>query len=77
VDLSIFQLIAGLRFAFPKRMKQLESRYPRLIKLHDRIAIRRNIVAYLASDRRMPFNNNDVFRYYPELDRSRNYKSRF
>lgn len=68
VDLSIFQLIAGLRYAFPKRMKQLEPECSRLVTVHDRIATRPNIVAYLASDRRMPFNNNDVFRYYPELD---------
>jgi len=68
VDLSIFQLIAGLRYAFPKKIMKLESEYPRLVTLHDRIASRPNITVYLSSDRRIPFNNNDVFRYYPELD---------
>ncbi len=68
VDLSIFQLIAGLRYAFPKRMKQLEPEYPRLVTLHDKVTTRPNITIYLASDRRQPFNNNGIFRYYPELD---------
>jgi len=68
VDLSIFQIIAGLRYAFPKTMKKLEPKYPRLVTLHDKVAARPNIAAYLASKRRIPFNNNDVFRHYPELD---------
>ena len=68
VDLSIFQLIAGLRYAFPKTMKGLEPKYPGLVALHDKVAARPNITAYLASDRRIPFNKDDIFRHYPELD---------
>jgi glutathione S-transferase len=68
VDLSVFQVIAGLRYAFPKKIKKLELKFPRLVRLHDKIASRPNIAAYLASDRRLPFNNNDIFRHYPELD---------
>lgn len=67
-DLSVFQLIAGLRYAFPKTMKRLEPDYPGLVGLHDRIAARPNIAAYLVSKRRIPFNQYGIFRYYPELD---------
>jgi glutathione S-transferase len=68
VDLSIFQMIAGLRYAFPHTMKRIESEYPLLIALHDRIAIRPRIARYLASDRRLPFNQQGIFRHYKELD---------
>ena len=67
-DLSVFQLIAGLRYAFPKTMKRLEPAYPGLVGLHDRIAARPNIAAYLVSKRRIPFNQDGIFRHYPELD---------
>jgi glutathione S-transferase len=68
VDLSMFQLIASLRYAFPKTMKRLEPKYPRLTALHDKITARPNVAAYLSSERRIPFNENDIFRHYPELD---------
>ena len=68
VDLSIFQLIAGLRYAFPKRMARLAPKYPGLLALHERVASRPNIAAYLASERRVPFNQHGIFRHYPELD---------
>ncbi|MBC8007291.1 MAG: glutathione S-transferase [Prolixibacteraceae bacterium] len=67
-DLSVFQLIAGLRYAFPRTMRKLEPDYPGMVGLHDRIAARPNIAAYLASKRRIPFNQDGIFRYYPELD---------
>ena len=68
VDLSMFQLIAGLRYAFPKTMAKLERDIPGLEALHDKVAARPNIAAYLASGRRIPFNQNGIFRHYPELD---------
>ena len=68
VDLSIFQIIEGLRYAFPKRMKRFEKKIPGLVALHDRVAQRPRIKAYLASDRRIPFNQWGIFRYYKELD---------
>jgi glutathione S-transferase len=68
-DLSMFQLIAGLRYAFPRAMKRLEPDYPRLLALHARVAGRKRIKAYLKSKRRVGFNNDDVFRRYRELDR--------
>jgi glutathione S-transferase len=69
VDLSLFQMIEGLRYAFPRAMRRLERRHPRLVALHDHIVARRRIADYLASSRRLPFNQEDVFRHYPELDR--------
>jgi glutathione S-transferase len=69
VDLSIFQMIEGLRFAFPRAMARLERRHSRVVALHDRVAARRRLASYLASPRRIPFNQQDIFRHYPELDR--------
>jgi len=68
VDLSMFQIVEGLRYAFPKRMNAYERRVPGLIDLHDRVAGRPNIKAYLASDRRIAFNEDGIFRHYRELD---------
>ncbi|HEX5340856.1 MAG TPA: glutathione S-transferase family protein [Duganella sp.] len=69
VDLSLFQLIEGLRYAFPKAMVRLEPSYPKLIALRDKVAARPNIAAYLQSKRRIPFNETGIFRRYPELDK--------
>ncbi|HEX7324542.1 MAG TPA: glutathione S-transferase [Rhodanobacteraceae bacterium] len=67
-DLSLFQMLAGLRFAFPRAMRALEPSIARCVALHDRVAARPRIAAYLASARRLPFNNDGIFRHYPELD---------
>jgi glutathione S-transferase len=69
VDLSLFQLVAGLRYAFPRRMKRFERRIPKLVALHDRVAGRPRVAAYLKSERRIAFNESGVFRHYAELDR--------
>jgi glutathione S-transferase len=68
IDLSLFQIVEGLRYAFPKRMKVFERKIPGLVDLHDRVAARPNIKAYLESDRRIPFNEDGIFRCYKELD---------
>lgn len=68
VDLSIFQVIAGLEYAFPRAMSGARSRWPRLVTLHQAVAARPRIAAYLASERRLPFNTEGIFRHYPELD---------
>ena len=68
VDLSLFQIVEGLRYAFPKRMKIFEKDIPRLVELHDRVAARPNIKAYLASERRIAFNEDGIFRRYKALD---------
>jgi glutathione S-transferase len=68
VDLSLFQIVDGLRYAFPKRMKRFEKKVPRLVKLRDSVADRPRIAAYLQSARRISFNEWGIFRAYRELD---------
>lgn len=65
-DLAAFQVVEGLRYAFPKAMKKQKA--PRLFALHDAVAARPRLARYLASDRRIPFNETGIFRHYPELD---------
>jgi glutathione S-transferase len=69
VDLSLFQVWAGMAYAFPHAFADAAERYPRLAALVDAVARRPNVARYLASDRRLPFNESGVFRRYPELDR--------
>jgi glutathione S-transferase len=71
VDLSLFQLLSGLDYAFPHAMKHLAARIPLSVALQKRIAARPRIAAYLASPRRIPFNQDGIFRHYPELDEGR------
>jgi glutathione S-transferase len=68
VDLSLFQIVKGLRYAFPKRMKRFEKKVPRVIALSDRVAKRPRIAAYLASKRRIAFSQWGIYRYFKELD---------
>jgi glutathione S-transferase len=68
VDLSLFQLIAGLRYAFPSALKGIEKKVPRVVDVHDRVIARPRIEAYLNSKRRVAFNEMGIFRHYPELD---------
>jgi glutathione S-transferase len=68
VDLSLFQIIAGLDYALPRAMARMRRRHPLLVALHRRVAERPRVAAYLASERRIPFNEYDIFRHYPELD---------
>jgi glutathione S-transferase len=67
-DLSVFQLIAGLGYAFPDASAKFARNYRRLFALRERVQDRPRIAAYLASRRRIAFNNNGIFRHYPELD---------
>jgi glutathione S-transferase len=67
-DLSLFQMLAGLRYAFPQAMARLAPEYPFLSELHDTVAARPNIARYLRSKRRIAFNQEGIFRHYPELD---------
>jgi glutathione S-transferase len=68
VDLSMFQVLEGLQYAFPKAMKRIARRIPGLLALRDRVRERPRLAAYLASERRIPFNEQGIFRRYPELD---------
>ena len=69
VDLSVFQLIAGLRYAFPKTMSRRKRAIPRLGALHDKVMAHPDLAGYLGSDRRIAFNEDGIFRHYPELER--------
>jgi glutathione S-transferase len=68
VDLSLFQIVAGLSYAFPRAMRRSARKYPRLFALHESVQARPRIAAYLASPRRVPFNDEGIFRHYAELD---------
>ena len=68
IDLSMFQLIEGLRYAFPNASKGIERKVPGIVDIRDRVAQRPGIRKYLGSVRRIPFNESGIFRHYPELD---------
>ncbi len=68
-DLSLFQLVEGLRYAFPKGAARALKQAPRVLALHAGVLRNRRLAAYLASERRIPFNEQGIFRRYPELDR--------
>lgn len=68
VDLSVFQIVEGIAYAFPKAFAHQAKKHPRLIALHARVKERPRIAAYLASDRRLAFNEDGIFRHYGELD---------
>jgi glutathione S-transferase len=61
-------MIEGLRYAFPRAMKRLEAKHPRSADLHERVMNRSRLAEYLSSERRLPFNQEGIFRRYPELD---------
>jgi len=67
-DLSLFQVVEGLSYAFARAMKRELARTPRVAALRDRVRARPRIKAYLGSERRIPFNEEGIFRRYPELD---------
>jgi len=67
-DTSLFQIVEGLRYMFPQRMKTLDPDYPHFIHIRDQVAELPGIKAYLNSDRRIAFNTDGIFRHYPELD---------
>jgi glutathione S-transferase len=69
VDLSMAQVVAGLQYAFPTASRRAFRGRPRLLALHDAVFARARIAHYAASGRRLPFNNEDLFRHYPSLDR--------
>ena len=68
VDLSFFQVVEGLRYAFPRAMAKMRRKMPLLLAHHDRVAARPRLATYLASERRVPFNEDGIFRHYPVLD---------
>jgi len=67
-DLSLFQLVEGVRYAFPKAASRVLAKTPHVVALHDRVAALPGVAAYLRSERRIAFNEDGIFRRYPELD---------
>lgn len=67
-DLSLFQVMTGLSYAFPRALERLLPTIPRVCALRDQVAARPRIAAYLISDKRLPNSEEDIFRRYPELD---------
>ena len=67
-DLSLFQVVVGLEYAFPNALGALRDGHPHVLALRDRVRERPNVAAYLASERRIPFNEHGIFRHYPVLD---------
>lgn len=67
-DLGLFQLVEGLRYAFPRRMAALAADYPKVMRLASEVSAAPRVAAYLASERRLPFSEDGIFRHYPELD---------
>ena len=67
-DTSLFQLVEGLRYMFPRRMATLAPDYPHLLHIHAAVGELPGIRAYMKSDRRLSFNEDGIFRHYPELD---------
>ena len=64
-DLSMFQVVEGLRYAFPRAMARQEEGWPRLLEPARAGGERPRIAAYLASKRRLPFSDEGIFRHYP------------
>ena len=67
-DLSLFQVVEGLRYAFPKGGSRALKKAPLILALHSGVLRNRRIAAYLGSGRRIAFNEQGIFRRYPELD---------
>jgi glutathione S-transferase len=67
-DLAAFQIVEGLSYAFPRAMARIRGDIPRLLALRDQVAQRPRLLRYLTSPRRLPFNQQGIFRHYAELD---------
>ena len=65
---SLFQLIEGLSYAFPNATRKALAKAPAVVQLHARVKTLPRVAAYLRSERRIPFNEQGIFRRYPELD---------
>jgi len=69
-DLSLFQVLEGLSYAFPRAARAAQRKYPRIQSVRQIVRDRPRIAAYLASERRIAFNEDGIFRHYPELEES-------
>lgn len=67
-DLSLFQCVEGMYYALPKAMKRAMKKAPLVAAVHAGVSRHRRAAAYLTSERRIPFNEEGIFRRYLELD---------
>ena len=67
-DLSPFQCIEGLRYAFPAAASRALAATPGIVVVAAHVAALPRVAAYLRSERRIAFNEQGIFRRYPELD---------
>lgn len=67
-DTTLFQAIAGLTYAFPKAMAHYGDQFAHVMAHAEKVKQRPMLAAYLASDRRLPFNEQGIFRHYDALD---------
>ncbi|RKH71836.1 glutathione S-transferase [Corallococcus sp. AB049A] len=67
-ELALYQLVEGLLYAFPNAMRRVAPGIPGVMALRQRISERPRIAAYKQSNRAQPFNQQGIFRHYPELD---------
>ena len=67
-DLGLFHTVAGLYYAFPRRMAAIEAEYANIAELVAKVTAVPSVAAYLRSERRLAFNESGIFRHYPELD---------
>ena len=68
VDTSLFQVMEGLDYAFPRYMAEMQGSWPHLEALQAAVPEIEGVAAYLASENRMEFNEDGIFRHYEELD---------
>ncbi|MEO7135211.1 MAG: glutathione S-transferase [Vicinamibacterales bacterium] len=66
-DLTLAQVIAGLRYAYPQSTAGALRKRPNVRQLHDAVFALPRIKRYVASGRRLDFSNDDLFRRYPAL----------
>jgi glutathione S-transferase len=68
-DTTVWHVLDGLQFAFPKEVEARKADYPLLFEtFFPSVKEQEHLRAYLASERRLPYSQG-VFRHYAELDR--------
>ncbi|MCB2067741.1 MAG: glutathione S-transferase [Erythrobacter sp.] len=68
VDTSLFQVMEGLDYMFPNYMAAMQGSWPYLEGLQGAVPEIDGLADYLASEERIEFNENGIFRHYEELD---------
>ena len=68
VDFSLYHVVEGLRYAFPRASQRVLKKTPRVAALHAAVPSHKRLAGYLASERWLGFNEQGIFRRYPALD---------